>query len=149
MQNEIPAGSKVGVLVTQAGVTTVRAAEVLAHMDGLVHVDLDGEAVSVDPSQIVPLDAPENGVPVSVFPIQSANSGNAQLAAELIAALTARVADLESRLPAIEAWILAHGAVLNSPTPAADSAPAPAEQETHSTVDSTPAAATGEAAAGS
>jgi hypothetical protein len=54
MQNEIPAGSKVKVAMIEKGVTTYQDAEVLAHMDGLVHVDLNGEAVSVDPSQIVP-----------------------------------------------------------------------------------------------
>jgi hypothetical protein len=54
MENEIPAGTKVKVAVTQKGVTTYQDAEVLAHMDGLVHVSMDGEAVSVVPSQIVP-----------------------------------------------------------------------------------------------
>ena len=58
MQNEIPAGTKVKVVVTQKGVTTYQDAEVLAHMDGLVHVNLNGEAVSVDPSQIVMGDEP-------------------------------------------------------------------------------------------
>lgn len=61
MQNEIPAGSKVQVALTQKGVTTFHDAEVLAHMDGLVHVNLNGEAVSVDPSQIVTSDAPAAG----------------------------------------------------------------------------------------
>jgi hypothetical protein len=58
MENEIPAGTKVKVAVTQKGVTTYQDAEVLSHMDGLVHVDMNGEAVSVDPSQIVTGDAP-------------------------------------------------------------------------------------------
>jgi hypothetical protein len=58
MQNEIPAGSKVKVAMTEKGVTTYQDAEVLAHMDGLVHVNLNGDAVSVDPSQIVTGDAP-------------------------------------------------------------------------------------------
>lgn len=52
MQNEIPSGTKVFVVSTSKGKTVRRTAEVLSHMDGVVHVDLDGEAVSVTPDQI-------------------------------------------------------------------------------------------------
>lgn len=63
MQNEIPAGTKVKVAMTSKGAISIRDAEVLAHMDGLVHVDMDGQAVSIDPSQIVPADAPADPPP--------------------------------------------------------------------------------------
>jgi hypothetical protein len=58
MQYEIPAGTKVQVAVTSKGVTTMQDAEVLAHMDGLVHVQMNGEVVSIDPSQIQVIDPP-------------------------------------------------------------------------------------------
>jgi hypothetical protein len=103
MQNEIPAGTKVKVAVTQKGVTTFQDAEVLAHMDGLVHVNLNGDAVSVDPSQIVIGDAPIEGMQSTATPpaqegVSAVDPGNAQIVAELIAALTARVAALESKI---------------------------------------------------
>jgi hypothetical protein len=158
MQNEIPAGSKVKVAVTQKGVTTYQNAEVLAHMDGLVHVDLDGQAVSVDPSQIMPLDAPIEGMQVqsTAFPPPlAADPDNAQIVSELIAALAARVfvletlpsycSELHARIEAIEARLPAEGGVVNPPVPPKD--PAFAVEETHST-ESTTVAATGEAAAG-
>jgi hypothetical protein len=162
MENEIPAGSKVKVAVIEKGVTTLRAAEVLAHMDGLVHVDMNGQAVSVDPSQIVPLDAPEPAPPadsvekidVSAEVMDQLNKQMAILESvpilqEKMKLQEIRFESIESRLSVIEVWILAHGAVLDPPATAADLAPAPAEQETHSTTDSTAVAATGEAAAGS
>jgi prefoldin subunit 5 len=113
MQNEIPAGTKVKVAVTQKGVTTYQDAEVLAHMDGLVHVDMNGDAVSVDPSQIVTGDAPASDAAVAIV---GTDSGNSKIAAELIAQLSARVdtlesdgrdimaaiADLQTRLTAVE-----------------------------------------------
>lgn len=155
MQNEIPAGTKVKVAVIEKGVTTLRAAEVLAHMDGLVHVDMDGQAVSVDPSQIVPLDAPE-----SAPPAPAADSGNAQIVAELITALTARMEIAEARaklqeirFESLEARV--RGLEERNPSKfqpqplSADVAPAPEEQESHLTTDSTAVAATGEAVAGS
>jgi hypothetical protein len=97
MQNEIPAGTKVKVATTQKGVTTYQDAEVLAHMDGLVHVNLNGEAVSVDPSQIVTGDAPAALPPVQGVQTATENSsGNEKIVADLIANLTARVTILES-----------------------------------------------------
>ena len=150
MQNEIPAGSKVKVAITEKGVTTMRDAEVLAHMDGLVHVNLDGQAVSVDPSQIVMDDAPAEGTQENAAPAET-GSGNAQVAADLIANLTARVTDLEVRLTALEARMPAEGGVVNPPAPPADPAqpadPAPATQEPLND-ESTAAAESGEPAAG-
>lgn len=153
MQNEIPAGTKVKVAMTQKGVTTVHDAEVLAHMDGLVHVDMDGQAVSVDPSQIVTDDKPVDENQSAAAP--PVNDGNAQIAAELIAGLTARIVKLEARMADAESAITEIGdkpvPAVETPAPAdppppADPAPAPQEQPSE---ESTAAAETGEAATGS
>ena len=177
MAAEIPAGTKVKVAMTSKGVTSIRDAEVLAHMDGLIHLDVGGDAVSVDPSQIVTGDAPIEGAQSTAFPPAPAeNSGNAQIAVDVITGLTARVADLESRLREAESAITEMGNTLgaltsrvlsletqvaafapsvqhplggpNSPAPAADPTPAPAE-ETPVKQASTAAADPGEPAAGS
>lgn len=158
MRNEIPAGTKVGVLVTKKGVTSVQVAEVLAHMDGLVHVDLDGEAVSVDPSQIVPPDAPapsaESG-PAVLDPADAHAKIDAlaeEITQKVIAVLKPledRVAALESQVADIQNRLTAAAAEAPAPAPAADPAPAAAETETENTQGSTAAVASGDAAAGS
>lgn len=121
MQNEIPAGTKVKVAVTQKGVTTFQDAEVLAHMDGLVHVNLNGDAVSVDPSQIRLPDAPIEGMQSTTAPAE--NSGNAQIVAELIAQLTARVSALESQVADIQDRLLEIAKPIDAAAPAAQKLP--------------------------
>ncbi len=150
MQDEIAAGQKVKVAMTMDGVTTVQDAEVLSYADGVVHINLNGETVSVDPSQIVTGDAPAAARP-------AADTADAKLHADLlddahakIDALTARAAllegdvsitastlvDLQTRVEKIEAWI------------AEEKMPAPAAQnQPHD--ESTAAAESGEAASGS
>jgi hypothetical protein len=141
-------------------------AEVVTHEDGVVHVLLDGEVVSVSPDQI---DGSELGTatpPVNEgAPAADPASGNSQIVADLIAQLTARVEaletdtqvllsglrDLQTRMVALEARIPAEGGVVNppaEPAPPADPAP-PVQQGTHSTTDSTTAADAGASAAGS
>jgi hypothetical protein len=159
MENEIAAGTKVKVAITSKGVTSIRDAEVLAHMDGLIHLNMDGEAVSVDPSQIVPGDAPV--ADPADPPAPAENSGSAQMIADVIAGLTARLAVLETlpsyvselhaRIDALEAKIPPPGAdPAPEPAPAADPVPAPALTEQNSNEQaSTAAADAGGSAAGS
>lgn len=141
MSTEIPAGTNVKVAMISKGVTTIKDAEVLAHMDGLVHVNMDGEAVSVDPSQIVTPDAPIQGMQTTATPQPTPEPAPAPVVAGIVAALAQRVLALESlpsycseldgrmeglkvRLAAAEEKIAAF--VPNSPEPTA--APTPAEQ---------------------
>lgn len=166
---EIPAGTKVKVAMTQKGETTVQDAEVLAHMDGLVHVNLNGEAISVDPSQIVSVDAPAVPAADPAAPVVDvAKPEDDSLAARvgslesLTLSLQARIAALESRLPAdgsavpaearvtaLEARIPPEGGVVNpalAADPPAEAAPA---EETNSNTNSTTVTDSGESAAGS
>lgn len=126
MENEIPAGTQVKVAVTQDGVSTVRDAEVLAHMDGVVHVNMDGDAVSIAPSQIVQAVTPagDSGTP----PVQPEEPTPAPAPAADPAPTPAPPA--EEPAP-----------------PAADPAPAPAEENPNEQA-STATAESGAAAAG-
>lgn len=116
MENEIPAGTKVKV--------NGQAGEVLAHMDGVVHVDINGEAVSVDPSQVVVVG--ESGAPaqesatvtenVSASAIDKLNARIAELEAQFKDGWTA-VCAVESRVTALEAA----AKIIYAATPAAQS----------------------------
>jgi hypothetical protein len=99
--------------MTQKGVTTYQDAEVLAHMDGLVHVDMNGEAVSVDPSQIVIGDAPA-AAPSNIFtPIMDTLEKLSAVPPEVMdqinkqMAILETVPGIESRVAALEARVLA------------------------------------------
>lgn len=161
---EIPAGTRVHITTIQKGKPVLQEGEVLAHMNGVVHVDVAGQAVSVDPSQVTIHD------PNAPAPAAPAENGNEKVTATLIAELTGRVAALEgavgsieSRVTAIETRLPAQGGVVNPPAPAPEPAPEPAPapapevpatpdapaEETHSTTNSTAATDAGGSAAGS
>ena len=146
MQNEIPAGTKVKVAVTQKGVTTYQDAEVLAHMDGLVHVDLNGQAVSVDPSQIVMGDAPlaNSANP----PAQVKGIIDAEIYADMDAT-NARIDALTARVTALEVKISAPALPSGADLDAAAADQTAAEQTKPNDQASTAAAESGERATGS
>ena len=115
MQNEIPAGTKVKVTITSKGETTLHDAEVLAHMDGVVHVDMDGEALSVDPSQIVLPDTPAV-TPGPANTIEKLENVNPEIMDQLekqmalletVPAIEARVSKLESDFLDLQARVTA------------------------------------------
>jgi hypothetical protein len=143
---EIPAGTRVKVATTQKGETTMHDAEVLAHMDGLVHVNIDGQAVSVDLSQVVTPDAPAAaaGAPIVEVPAMPTENGNEKVTATMIAELSARVAALEGAVGSIESRVTSIEARL-----AATQFPEAPENETQPTNESKAAAESGEPAAGS
>lgn len=155
MENQISAGTKVKVAVTQKGVTTLQDAEVLAHMDGLVHVDLNGEAVSVDPSQIVMGDTAGPHGSESYGEMQARIEGerasqtirsDAKIDADLIAGLTAHLHALESRVLRIENKLQIETGL--EPEQSVDAA-APAASDSANHEESTAVAGSGESVAGS
>jgi len=138
---EIPAGTHVKVAMTQKGKTTVRDAEVLAYMPGVVHVQMDGQAVSVHPSQILAGDAPA----AAAMP---PDDGSAKVFAELVADLAEQIAQLKAYLSTLAAWVATLEARQTPADPAPEPSPVPAQQ--NPTADeSTAAAESGEPAAGS
>lgn len=106
---EIPAGTKVKV--------NGQSGEVLAHMDGVVHVNIDGEVVSVDPSQVMTGDASPAAPSAEEGGIGSDPTDEvkklSEIPAEVITALDRQIAlmnkipDLESRIATLETRVLA------------------------------------------
>lgn len=153
-------GAKVKVAMTLKGVTTVQDAEVITDPgSGLIHVRVDGQEVSVDPSQIVPADEPIEGMQSQPFPPAADEPSSEALdvlakklsdqVMVIVKPILDRVAVIEAKLaekqvpevPAAAAAESAPGPVAVQEAPAAE--PNPNEQT------STAAAESGEPAAGS
>lgn len=118
MENEIPAGTKVKV--------NGQDAEVLSHMDGVVHVSMNGEAVSVLPSQVVTGDnaapAPQNIFTPIVETLEKLSDVPPEVMDQIEKqmAILETVHSIQARMDALEARVTA----LETPKPIDAAAPA-------------------------
>lgn len=94
-------GQNVKVAMTQKGVTELKNASVMEAADGLVHVLMDGETVSVDPSQIV------SGTPASTTNAARTGEVDADLLADVDEAYR-KIAVLEAMFVAAQSNLDAH-----------------------------------------